>query len=177
MSAPSVYVGSGSERFLDGTSHFLTNAKRHEGEFGNITGTAHKDWIEPLDRYNNIALWAMSCFGGVPDLVVLEDYAMGASGKVFNIAENTAILKYHLWKSKIRLVTVAPTQLKKWYQGKGNANKTAMYRKFTEFEGVDLCKLFSWKSAEIGSPIGDIVDAFALYRYGVENCIDKSGVG
>lgn len=174
LSCPSVYVGTGSERFLDGTSHFLTANKKHVGKFLNIEGTMHQEWNDPSQRYDQIARWSMSCFGGIPDAVFLEDYAMGAKGKTFNIGEHTGILKHHLWKSKIKLFTVPPTVVKKFWYGKGNANKNLMYQKFLEEQKLDLCQEFSWKSAEIGSPIGDTVDAFALYRYGLKFLIDSS---
>jgi hypothetical protein len=174
MSCPAVYVGNGSEKFLDGTSHFLTGMKKYEGRFLEcIHGDPHRDWTDPMERYNNIALWTLSCFGGLPDLVVLEDYSMGSKGTVFNIGENTGILKYHLWKSKIPLEKVPPTVLKKFWTGKGNSDKVKMYEKFKEEQALDLCQPFSWRSINIGSPIGDIVDAFALYRYGLKILVDR----
>jgi len=77
-------------------------------------------------------------------LVLIEDYAFGAKGKVFHIGENGAIVKYMLWQkmgvplSSIRLVSIA--HLKMFATGKGNAKKDLIMREVYKrwgFEGRD----------------------------------------
>jgi crossover junction endodeoxyribonuclease RuvC len=76
------------------------------------------------DRYDDISNWAINITQKHDvDNVILEGYSYGSTGKVFNIAENTAILKYNLWDSRIPFLIVPPTTIKKFATGKGNANK------------------------------------------------------
>jgi len=55
--------------------------------------------------------------------VFMEGYAFGATGRVFQIAENTGSLKYQLWKEGLGYDVYPPSMIKKFATGKGNANK------------------------------------------------------
>ena len=92
---------------------------------------------------------------------------MGSKGKVFHIAENTGILKYTLYKNKVKYATVPPTVVKKFASGKGNSKKEQMYEAFIKETGTDLIKLLSYEK-QLGNPITDIVDSFYLAKYGSE---------
>ncbi len=63
----------------------------------------------------------------------VEGYAMGGSGRVFDIAEWGGILKLILWKEKIPTIIVAPQTVKK-YLIHGGAEKNQMllevYKKY-----------------------------------------------
>ena len=104
----------------------------------------------------------------IPDgaIVALEGYAMGATGQVFNIAENTAILKHTLYKRGINVVIVPPTELKKHATGKGNADKDKMEEAFIQKTGVDIKQILNTKQL---SPANDMIDAFWLADY-VSKC-------
>lgn len=92
--------------------------------------------------------------------VAIEDYSMGSKGKVFHIAENTAVLKYRLWKEHgVILETFAPMQIKKHATGKGNADKFAMAEAFKEKFGWYFHEEIKAKGAN-ASPASDCVDAF-----------------
>ena len=63
-------------------------------------GSEHKEWETPQfgrgeDRYDKISNWALSLVHDC-DLVFLEDYALGAKGKVFNLGENGGLLKWKI---------------------------------------------------------------------------------
>jgi Holliday junction resolvasome RuvABC endonuclease subunit len=93
---------------------------------------------------------------------------MGASGRVFNIAENIGLLKHKMWKEGIAFITPAPTAVKKLFTGKGNSNKTAMYDAFlNKGLDVDLEKLLNCASDK--SPLADITDAYAMCDYFINN--------
>lgn len=95
--------------------------------------------------------------------VVLEGYSMGSSsGLVFNIAENTGLLKYKMWKAGIQVETPSPGQIKKHFTGKGNANKEAMGDRFFELFGFWFSDL--WTMKHYSSPENDLVDACAMVR-------------
>ncbi len=63
-----------------------------------------------------------------PDLIVLEDYAMGrgAAGRAFSIGELGGVLKTLFWENQIDVMLVSPTALKKAITGKGNADKAQL---------------------------------------------------
>jgi Holliday junction resolvasome RuvABC endonuclease subunit len=88
---------------------------------------------------------------------------MGSKGKVFHIAENTAVLKYLLHESNIPIEIVPPTVLKKFATGSGRAKKEDMHIAFKEQTGIALTD-----RAKIGNPYSDLVDAYFLARYGEE---------
>ena len=112
-----------------------------------------------------ISEWAINILlSNSEDIVILEGYAMGASkGLVFNIAENGGLLKHKMWKNKIKFDTPSPGEIKKFFNGKGNAKKEDMYQSFLKLTGNDLsCVGLSIAD----SPICDIVDSFAMYEFG-----------
>jgi hypothetical protein len=138
-----------------------------------------KLWTTDEGRYNSIAYWAEQVIFNALGLssnneisIFIEGYAFGASGKVFHIAENTAILKHKLYNAGVSYETVAPTAVKKFATGKGNANKEAMYEAFVEETGEDLMMKLSPKAGQINSPVSDIVDAYYICKYGVASLRD-----
>ena len=155
------------------TIRFLTDTQRHlqthefESKVGPITviGDAYPEYLSQEERFDKIACWAIGCLG--KGRIILEDYAMGAKGRVFHIAENCGLLKHKIWKSGFEYETVPPTTLKKFASGKGNSDKNAMHRVFTELTGVDLMKEMTPNAKDCGNPVSDVVDAFFLARFGL----------
>ena len=114
-----------------------------------------------IDRFIALAEWSISVLkNNSVENVCMEDYAFGANGKVFNIAECTGCLKYKLAKEGIKFVTFAPTEVKKYFTGKGNADKEKMVDKFKELYSVSINELIGVKKDK--SPVSDIVDSFAM---------------
>lgn len=94
----------------------------------------------------------------------MEGYSYGSKGKIFEIGEFVGGIKYHLYKSKIDINIISPKSIKKFATGSGNSGKEimelAMKKKFPE-----VYKLVS----ELPShPKEDIIDAFWICRYGIE---------
>lgn len=83
-----------------------------------------------------------------PELVVLEGYSMGSrKGQAFSIGELGGVVKVMLHEISIRTLIVAPTTLKLFVMGKGNAKKNLMimktFKKYgEEFESDDLCDAY-----------------------------------
>ena len=98
--------------------------------------------------------------------VTIEGYSMGSKGKVFHIAENTGLLKYKLWKHNIPFDTPAPTTVKKFATGKGNAPKERMYECFEATTGWDLESLLDCRRDK--NPVSDVVDAYYMATYGAD---------
>ena len=138
----------------------------------NLHGENHSSWKTDEDRYDDIANWAMIILLRKyhVDKVILEGYSYGSTGKVFHIAENTAVLKYLMWDEELEFEIVPPTVIKKFATGKGNANKEKMYEAFcTENPKVDLRSQLTPRSSNVISPVNDIVDAYFIAKYGLSN--------
>jgi hypothetical protein len=167
MTSPAITLIDGEKA----TCWFLTSVKRNQvtHTFGMLTcvGDVYPDYLCPEQRYDLISEWAVSKCRVDADALVIEDYAMGAKGKVFHIGENCGMLKHKLWKSGIRFETVAPTALKKFAAGKGNADKCIMHAAFKDQTGIDLMKSMDKESKDCGSPVSDIVDSYFLARYAI----------
>lgn len=104
--------------------------------------------------------------------VWLEGYAYGATGNVFNVGENTGVLKNLLWLAGIEFEAIAPNVAKKYLTGKGNANKTAMFESYIAKTGHQLDKLIDdeRKGDKIPSPVHDLIDAYTMLQVGISNC-------
>lgn len=175
MTCPSIFIGSKKD-FSQGKSFFfyLPKSKKDlvKGVYnGNIYGLDQDktSWKSDIERFDVITDWALSILKMYKvDGICLEGYSMGSKGLIFNIAEHTGILKHKIHK-ELGVVpdTPAPTTVKKWFAEKGNAKKEEMYATFIERTGVDLEQALGKKAKD--SPISDIVDAYAMFLYGLEN--------
>jgi Holliday junction resolvasome RuvABC endonuclease subunit len=167
MTSPGITVGSTSD-FHKCKTFFYTNKKKFEGKFGkNVYGVMAHPYTTQMERFDNLTEWTISILKKFKVTeVCLEGYAYAGSGVVFNIAENTGIMKHSLWKSDIIIHTVAPTQVKKFFSGKGNANKEAMHDAFVEKTGISLAALLDAKAKD--SPVSDAVDSYAMLQYGID---------
>ena len=138
---------------------------------GNMHGENHGAWKTDIERFDDIAAWAMDILEkyNVGE-VFLEGYAFAATGRVFNIAENTAILKYNMWDKYIDFKIIPPTVVKKFATGSGNASKEKMYESFAqENPRRDIKSLLTPRSENIISPLNDVVDAYFILKCGIFN--------
>lgn len=158
-------------------AHFLTGVRRHAGACTHACtgvyaggrvhthGHAYPDWTTEEERHHKLSDWAVTLCKDA-DLIVIEDYAMGAKGRVFHIGENAGLLKWKLWQAGLKFTKVSPTLLKKFAAGKGNADKDRMHQAFLDRFGVDLKATMTPDSSKVGNPVSDIVDAIFLSLYG-----------
>lgn len=164
MTSPAITVGT-SPDFKKCKTFFYTDKKKFCNVYPeSIIGMKSFPYESQEERFNNISEWALSIMKkfNVQECMV-EDYAMGAKGKVFHIAENTGLLKHKLWANNIIMYTVAPTSAKKYFAGKGNANKEVMHEAFVQQTGVHVGDLLGAKITD--SPCSDIVDSYAMLCY------------
>jgi Holliday junction resolvasome RuvABC endonuclease subunit len=154
--------------FNDVKVFFYTSETKYKSVFNkNIYGMSHIPYESEMERFDNIAQWAMAILKKFKVTeACLEGYAMGAKGKVFNIAENTALLKYQMWKHGIEYYIPSPMTVKKDFSGKGNSNKEAMHNAFIEKTSIDITQIINVKAEK--SPISDIVDSYAMLCYGID---------
>lgn len=152
------------------TTHFVSPTRKGEGTGGvdalAWVGHPYPTYSSLEERFHALSSWALSlCMGA--DHIVIEDYAMGAKGRVFHLGENCGLLKHKLWHNGLTFSVVAPTALKKFATGKGNADKCAMVEAFRLRTGIDL-PLHIGGGKDCGSPVSDIVDSWFLAAYGRE---------
>jgi len=138
------------------------NSIKKAGVYGNIRIDLRKKWTCAEERYFYNAEWTCKILADHKvEQVAIEGYAMGArAGLVFNIAENTSLVKQYMFHNGIAFETPAPTSVKKSFTGKGNAKKEQMVDRFHEiFPHIQLDKVLGTK--EYAKPIDDLVDGFA----------------
>lgn len=174
MSSPGICVNYGDVYTL----HYLTQKKKLEGYIApNVTGYPYPvDYSCNEERFHNIAKWVLSVVGIChPDntIINIEGYAFAASGIIAQIAEATSVTKQILYHNGYKFNLIAPTSVKKSFTGSGRADKELMYKHFVEKTGFKLNDLFKTKSEKIGSPVSDMVDAYALSCYSVESTVNE----
>jgi len=127
----------------------------------------HNDIQE--SRYVELAQLMMTFIDKHPcpgDLrIFIEGYSFGSKGAIFNIAENTSILKHYLWNASLSYDTLAPTQIKKYATDKGNANKEAMQEAFVTETGIELKSLLG-QTEKQWNPSSDLIDAYYIAKMG-----------
>ncbi len=127
-----------------------------------------KDWTTDVERYMaNASPMAFLLERKFVVEAAIEGYAYGATGKVFQIGENTGCLKTII-KSRLLLESdiVAPTTIKRYATSSGRADKNQMYAAWLEETGIDLLNRFSPRAKKnIGSPVSDIVDAYYICKW------------
>ena len=90
------------------------------------------------------------------DYIAFEHYALNAKGKVFDIAESTACIKFYLYDRGIKLRFYDPLSIKMFWAEKGNVDKKKMQDIHDEHvDGFDLAHL-----PQYNNPREDICDAF-----------------
>ncbi len=167
MSSPGICTHWGEKWSVENCRlYYLTKIKKLEGHFfdGLVHGTPLKEFKHSMERYNFIAEWAMSKVS-FHDHAMIEGYAYAATGRVFDIGENTGILKYKLWDHNIPYQTATPTQIKKYATGSGSATKEHMYGAWLEETGIDLMGEMTPRRSNVTSPISDVVDAYYICKY------------
>lgn len=145
--------------------YYLTDVKKHVTTYGNnIIGQGFEIFEGDSSRYDSISSWALDKVS-VVDHIALEGYSFGSKGhRLFQIAENTGVLKYKLYQSGIPVEVLPPSQVKKFATKKGNANKEKMYEAFVEETGVDLAKEMTPLKKDIGNPVSDIIDSYYICK-------------
>jgi Holliday junction resolvasome RuvABC endonuclease subunit len=168
LSSPAVCVYTGNNfNYKDCTFYFLTDRKKNAKYYNrNLVGAPMDPYFCQEERYHHISSWVLKCLAiHHVDKVYIEDYAFAATGRVFHIAENCGVLKYRMWLSNYEVTPIAPTQIKKFATGKGNANKEDMQVAFIDETGYDP-KLELNLTDKQWNPSSDIIDSYYICKYG-----------
>lgn len=171
--AITVYDDSNDLTFDNVKCYNLNNVKKTEGEYldGKITiDILPKKFKHDFEKFNIVHDWVMDIIKrNNVECVFIEGYSLGSSsGLVFQIAENTALLKNSLFRDGIQFTTFPPTTIKKSYSGHGNAKKERMVLNFIKETGIDLSVVLG-RVNQFSKPIDDIVDSYAILKHGVNN--------
>lgn len=130
-----------------------------------------------LERYLKLADWAIGKINLHTKTkknvhIALEGYSMGSRiGFLFNIAENTAILKSNIIDRTYHLKTFIacpPTLIKKFATKKGNAKKPDMANSFFKEHEFYMHEIFLKKNPDT-NPASDIVDSYFILSYLLKN--------
>jgi len=183
LSCPGVCVNTSVDefRFEDCKFYYLTTKKKYAGSYKSkgvsFDGTEHKPYSSESERYEIIADWVIDIINTYYPkhmaskkihTINLEDYSFASKGRVFHIAENMGLLKYKLHQNQWDYNLIAPSGIKKFATGKGNANKEAMIEQFTLDTSLNVLDMFECKHT---SPAIDVVDAYYICKYEGENSI------
>lgn len=173
MSCPCICLLGPDASFASSKFFFLTNRKRDVSIQGNIRSELHLPFKDEQERFDHISNSMVQFIQtNAPDAhVFIEDYSMGSKGRVFHIAENTGLFKHKIHRLEMDMHLLAPSVIKKFATGKGNADKQKMYAAFLARgnPSLDFFLPAGWQpDGDIGSPVSDIVDSYFIALYGAD---------
>lgn len=168
MTSPAICIHNGAEWHHDNcTFLYLVKREKNLVTRGQFYGELYPEWLADPQRYDKLATWSLKHLkANGCTRAWIEGYALGATGRVFQIAENTGHLKYKLWSEKIKYDTFPPSVIKKLATGKGNANKEKMLESFLAETNIDIRRILDIHSEKQWNPISDIVDAYYICKAG-----------
>ena len=176
LTSPSICVHNGSQWDVKNCKfYYLSPKPKWIVQNGQFFGTEYEKFDSDTNRYDNLSRWSSKIISdNKVEQCFIEGYAYGAVGRVFQIAENTGLLKYKLWKDKFPFHVFAPSEIKKHASGKGNANKERLYECFLEETGINIRKTLDITNEKIWNPVSDIVDAYFIAKLGFNKMVDKT---
>ena len=170
MTSPGLVVGDISAKEFTDLQFYGFQQKKKQVTKAPVKLELYPLYSTPEERFDALSQWTLDILvaQGVTR-VFLEGYAYGTSkGVVFEIGENTGVLKHKLMKAGISFEVFAPSEIKKHATGLGNSNKVAMELAFRNEVGVDLSEWIGSQRTEtnIPSPANDIIDAYWIWSLG-----------
>jgi Holliday junction resolvasome RuvABC endonuclease subunit len=179
MTSPSICVHGGDQWSPKNcTFYYLVPKKKHLVTTSQLKGHLYPEWSGAQERFDMLAAWSIAVLSKQPLYKIsLEGYSYGSKGTVFQIGENTGILKDRLWRQRYDFEAVPPTVVKKIATGKGNSNKEAMWVSFLAETGIDLFSLLGQEQGKNWNPVSDIVDAYYLAKCCFQSCQDNKETG
>lgn len=109
-------------------------------------------------------------------VISIESYALHGMGRVFDLAELSSLIKSKLIELPIKkkIISLRPTEVKKFATGKGNSKKEKMLKSFRELDTEEtnkILEIFDINNNDYvkntKSPIEDIVDSYFICKYGM----------
>lgn len=171
ITGPAMCVHVGEEWSIDNCNFlFLGGRKKYQVDFklseeSIITGDeVYSGTGLDVERFLFQANMFMDYLDNYPEVrdVAIEGYAYGARGKVFNIGENTGILKHRIIEEGYKLSVLQPSEVKKFATTKGNANKGLMWDAFFKETEINLGSIMDCQPDK--GPVNDLVDAYYITK-------------
>ena len=174
MNSPGICVYDNTKELcFENCFFFVYTKNKQQKRNKNIFFMNHIPYNSEYERFDNISEWAMAIIKKFKIYEVgIEGYSFGSkSSSLFNIAENCGVLKHKLWKNQTNIKQYAPSEIKKFFSGKGNANKEYMFNTLLTNESIDLIDMLGIKTYE--SPVSDIVDSYAILKLLMRDIYEK----
>lgn len=128
----------------------LNPAKDCSTESGGLLSTGK---LEGLARLDSLLSQVQALVDPVT-LAVIEDFSFASHGQaVFQIGGLGWMIRHRLWKDKVQTLLCAPSQVKKFATGKGNAEKALMLKEVYKRWHMDFSD-------------DNVADAYTLARIG-----------
>jgi Holliday junction resolvasome RuvABC endonuclease subunit len=172
MTSPSICIHEGKNWSIDNcTFYYLVKKDKFLKITDKIKGFLYEDYNSPQQRFDNLSNWVIKNLNDRQvKYVGLEGYSYGStSSRLFEIGENGGLLKYKMWSSGINFEIYAPTTIKKFACGKGNANKERLWECFLEETKLNLFHSIGQGVGKSWNPVSDMVDAYYICKYRHEN--------
>lgn len=168
LTSPAITVHTGTEWSVNNCKfYYLVHKEKNLVVSGQFYGDMYQEYLSDTHRYDNLSAWSSKILeANNVQQVYIEGYAFGAVGRVFQIAENTGLLKYNMWKRKIPFDIFPPSMIKKHATGKGNSPKEVLYESFIAETSVDIRKKLDIMNNKVWNPISDIVDSYYIAKLG-----------
>lgn len=183
--AMSIYCGNLEKndfkiKNLDFYSYINSKKLKQYGENKYINYNLY-DWNNSINRFENIAIHFVNkilSFLPLDDIyIAIEGYSYGSNRSlIFNIAENTAILKYLLYLNNLKYKIYQPKSVKRFIggEGKGNAKKGVTCDCLCRKLNIDLSKYLGIEKKEKNTLLYDFSDSLSiLYMLYCEMLIKK----
>ncbi len=171
MTSPSICIHKGSEWSVDNcVFHYMVKKDKHLVVTEKLKGFLYPEYSHQQQRFDNLASWILKILSDYDiTKISLEGYSYGStSSRLFEIGENTGLLKYKLWNAGYPFEVYAPTMIKKFATGKGNANKEKLWEAFKNETNLNLFNILGQEECKYWNPVSDMVDAYYLTKYGFE---------
>jgi len=172
MTSPAMCIHKGSDWSISNcTFYYFTTKPKFILETSQFRGVLYPEYSSQQQRFDNLSEWAIKLLDqSQVKEVGLEGYSYGSSSsRLFEIGENTGLLKYKLWSRKMNFEIYAPTAIKKFASGKGNSNKEKMWDAFFEQTNLNIFNLLGQELGKQWNPVSDMVDAYFIAKYKFEN--------
>jgi hypothetical protein len=180
MSSPAITIHTGNEwSFNNCEFHFFQNPKKINFEsiikdFPFLHPYQYSENIQSgIERYSYLSEWILSILLKLDniEMVFLEGYSYNSIGKrIFEIGENTGILKFRLYNNNIPIKIIQPTIIKKYATLHGNANKQLLETIFITETKINLRSILNQTNKQF-NPSSDIIDSYYLVKYGYSTTI------
>jgi hypothetical protein len=172
MTSPAVCVHKGDKWSVENcTFHYFTSKSKFLICTDQIKGSLYEEYSTQQERFDNLSDWGLKILNeNNAKKIGLEGYSYGSSSsRLFEIGENTGLMKFKMWSFGIDFEVYAPTSVKKFATGKGNANKERMWESFFEETGLNIFHLLGQEVGKNWNPVSDMVDAYFMCKYRFNN--------